>query len=176
SMALPPPPVVDARSRRGVLAAFAVSGATAMTLQVLWTRALAVLHGSSAYTFTLIVLAFLIGLGAGTAVFARASQRTPHPVRWLAVLHLATAVAIGVTYLFTDKVPYIFTWLIQSTSFGTDSILFCQFALVCLTVLPATFLMGGVFPLTVRVATGGLESVGHDVGNAYALNTVGAIF
>ncbi len=42
-------------------------------------------------------------------------------------------------------------------------------------MLPATLLMGGVFPLTVRVATGGLDSVGHDVGNAYALNTVGAI-
>ena len=35
--------------------------------------------------------------------------------------------------------------------------------------------MGGVFPLTVRVAAGGLDSVGHDVGNAYALNTLGAI-
>ena len=47
--------------------------------------------------------------------------------------------------------------------------------LACITVLPATLLMGGVFPLTVRVATGGLDSVGHDVGNAYALNTLGAI-
>ena len=47
--------------------------------------------------------------------------------------------------------------------------------LACITVLPATLLMGGVFPLTVRVAAGGLDSVGHDVGNAYALNTVGAI-
>ena len=45
--------------------------------------------------------------------------------------------------------------------------------LACITVLPATLLMGGVFPLTVRVATGGLDSVGHDVGNAYALNTRG---
>jgi spermidine synthase len=176
SAALPPPPLVDARSRRAVPAAFAISGATAMTLQVLWTRSLAVLHGSSAYTFTLIVLAFLIGLGAGAAAFARASQRTPHPVRWLAVLHLATAAAIGATYLFTDKIPYLFMYLIQSTSYGPDPILFCQFALVCIMVLPATFLMGGVFPLTVRVVTGGLESVGHDVGNAYALNTAGAIF
>src|SRR5262252_2101271 len=175
SAALPPPPVVDTRSRRAVMAAFAVSGATAMTLQVLWTRTLALLHGSSAYTFTLIVLAFLIGLGAGAAVFARISQRTPHPVRWLAALHLATPLVIGVTYLFTDKIPYVFTWLLQSMSTSTDVTLFCQFALACLTVLPATLLMGGVFPLTVRVVTGSLETVGHDVGNAYALNTVGAI-
>ena len=63
--ALPPPAVVDARSRRAALAAFAVSGATAMTLQVLWTRTLAVLLGSSVFSFTLILLAFLIGLGVG---------------------------------------------------------------------------------------------------------------
>jgi spermidine synthase len=173
--ALPPPPVIDARSRRAALAAFGVSGATAMTLQVLWTRTLAVLLGSSVFSFTLILLAFLIGLGVGAALFARWSQRTPHPIRWLAALHLATAAAIGLTYLFTDKIPYVFTWLLQSSSFGVDATLFCQFVLACITVLPATLLMGGVFPLTVRVATGGLDTVGHDVGNAYALNTVGAI-
>ena len=72
-------PRSTARARRAVLAAFAVSGATAMTLQVLWTRALAVLLGSSVFSFTLILLAFLIGLGVGAAVFARLGQRTPHP-------------------------------------------------------------------------------------------------
>ena len=131
------------------------------------------LLGSSVFSFTLILLAFLIGLGVGAAVFARASQRTQHPIRWLAALHLATAGAVGLTYLFTDKIPFVFTWLLQSSSFGVDAILFCQFVLACITVLPATLLMGGVFPLTVRVATGGLDTVGHDVGNAYALNTVG---
>ncbi len=35
--------------------------------------------------------------------------------------------------------------------------------------------MGGVFPLTVRIAAARLDSVGRDIGNAYALNTVGAI-
>src|SRR6266540_2822088 len=109
--ALPPAPIVDTRSRRAALVAFAVSGATAMTLQVLWTRALAVLLGSSVFSFTLILLAFLIGLGIGAAAFGRLSQRTPHPVRWLAALHLATASAIGLTYLFTDKIPYVLSTL-----------------------------------------------------------------
>jgi spermidine synthase len=175
SAALPPAPVLTISSRRAALIAFAVSGGTAMTLQVLWTRALAVLLGSSIFSFTLILLAFLIGLGVGAAIFGRWSQRTAHPVRWLAALHLATAAAVGFTYLFTDKIPYVFTWLLQSASFGVDTILICQFVLACLVVLPATLLMGGVFPLTVRIAAGGLESVGQDVGNAYALNTLGAI-
>jgi spermidine synthase len=173
--ALPAPPLVDGRARRVALGAFAVSGATAMTLQVLWTRALAVLIGSSIFSFTIILLAFLIGLGVGSAVFGRLSQRTAHPVRWLASLHLGIGAAVGLSYLVTDKIPYVFTFLLQSASFGVDTILTCQFILACITVLPATILMGGVFPLTMRIAAARLDAVGRDVGTAYALNTGGAI-
>jgi spermidine synthase len=175
SDSLPPPIQLTPRARQVALAAFAVSGATAMTLQVLWTRALAVLIGSSAYSFTLILLAFLVGLGSGSAVFGRASQRTANPVRWLAGLHLAIAGAIAVSYLITDRLPLVFTWLLASSSFGVDGVLICQFALACLAVLPTTVLMGGVFPLTARIATAEIDTVGKDIGNAYALNTVGAI-
>ena len=168
-------PIVTPLARRVALGAFAVSGATAMTLQVLWTRALAVLIGSSIFSFTVILLAFLVGLGTGSAVFGRWSQRTVHPVRWLAALHLGIATAIGLSYLVTDKIPYVFTWLLESTSFGVDTVLVCQFVLACITVLPATILMGGIFPLTIRIAAARLETVGRDVGSAYALNTLGAI-
>jgi spermidine synthase len=173
--AAPPVAVVDERSRRVALAGFIVSGATAMTLQVMWTRALAVLIGSSIFSFTIILIAFLVGLGTGSAVFGRLSQRTAHPVRWLAGLHLGIAAAVGVSYLCTDRLPFVFTWLLRSSSFAVDTILTCQFVLACVTVLPATILMGGIFPLMVRVATPRLETVGRDIGNAYALNTIGAI-
>jgi spermidine synthase len=173
--ALPPAVVMTPLARRLALLGFAVSGAAAMTLQVLWTRALAVLIGSSIFSFTLILLAFLIGLGLGAAIFGRISQRTAHPIRWLAALHLGIAGAVGLSYLVTDKLPYVFTWLLESASFGVDSILICQFILACIAVLPATVLMGGVFPLTVRIAAARLDSVGRDIGSAYALNTVGAI-
>ena len=43
-------------------------------------------------------------------------------------------------------------------------------------MLPTTILMGGVFPLTIAHRHGAAStSVGKDIGNAYALNTVGAI-
>jgi len=173
--ALPPPAEITARARRVSLGAFAVSGATAMTLQVLWTRALAVLIGSSAYSFTLILLAFLVGLGGGSALFGRLSQRTAHPVRWLGGLHLGIAVAIAISYLITDRLPLVFAWLLESSSFGVDGVLICQFTLACMAVLPTTLLMGGVFPLTARIASAQIDTVGKDIGNAYALNTVGAI-
>jgi spermidine synthase len=168
-------PVVTSRARRAVLFAFAVSGATAMTLQVLWTRALAVIIGSSIFSFTIILLAFLIGLGAGSAAFGRLAQRFRDPVRSLALVHLGIVAAIGFSYLVTDRLPYVFTYLLSSTSITADAVLVCQFTLACIAVLPSTFLMGAIFPITVRVVTAGLGRVGRDVGSAYALNTVGAI-
>lgn len=162
-------------ARRAVLFAFAVSGATAMTLQVLWTRALAVIIGSSIFSFTIILLAFLIGLGSGSAVFGRLVGRLRNPVRGLALTHLGIVACIGLSYIITDRLPFVFTYLLSSTLVSADAVLTCQFALACLTVLPSTFLMGAIFPLTVRVVTGDLTTVGRDVGSAYALNTVGAI-
>jgi spermidine synthase len=168
-------PPMSRVARRAVLLSFAVSGATAMTLQVLWTRALAVIIGSSIFSFTIILLAFLIGLGSGSAVFGRLVTRFREPVRALALTHLGIVSCIGLSYLITDKLPFIFTYLLSSTMVSADAVLVCQFALACLTVLPSTFLMGAIFPITVRVVTGDLGSVGRDVGFAYALNTLGAI-
>jgi spermidine synthase len=146
-----------------------------MTLQVLWTRALAVIIGSSIFSFTIILLAFLIGLGTGSAAFGRLAQRFRDPVRSLATVHLGIVAAIGVSYLVTDRLPYVFTYLLSSTSITADAVLVCQFTLACIAVLPTTFLMGAIFPLTVRVVTASLHRVGRDVGSAYAINTVGAI-
>jgi spermidine synthase len=166
---------ISRTARRTVLFAFAVSGATAMTLQVLWTRALAVIIGSSIFSFTIILLAFLVGLGSGSAVFGRLVGRLRNPVRGLALTHLGIVACIGLSYIITDRLPFVFTYLLSSTLVSPDAVLTCQFTLACLTVLPSTFLMGAIFPLTIRVVTSDLATVGRDVGSAYALNTVGAI-
>jgi spermidine synthase len=173
--AVPAAAPASTAARRAVLLSFAVSGGTAMVLQVLWTRALAVIIGSSIFSFTIILLAFLIGLGGGSAAFGRLATRLRDPVRSLALTHLGIVACIGLSYLITDHLPFVFTYLLSSTMVSVDAVLVSQFVLACLTVLPSTFLMGAIFPLTVRVVTGDLATVGHDVGFAYALNTAGAI-
>ncbi|MCU1283473.1 MAG: hypothetical protein JWM53_7019 [bacterium] len=173
----PAPPIFVATSlaRRVALVAFAASGAIAMVDQVLWTRALAIIIGSSVYSFTLILLAFLVGLAGGAAILSRLTARTTRPMEWLAAVHVATAAMIGVSYLVMDKLPAAFLGLLRGGAFSVDGIIFCQFLLAALAVLPATLCMGGVLPLTIRVVAGSLESVGRDVGTAYSINTLGAI-
>ena len=163
------------RAVRVTLIAFAISGGTAMTLEVLWTRALAVVMGSSIYSFTLILVAFLGGLAGGARLFGRTAAKAKDPVAALAWLHLGTATLIGVTYLIIDKLPRVFVWSLKGSSFDVDAILAWQFLLALLAILPPTILMGGVFPLTMRIYAGGMDRVGRDVGTAYAINTIGAI-
>ncbi|MCA1662860.1 MAG: fused MFS/spermidine synthase, partial [Myxococcales bacterium] len=144
----PAPPIFEATlvQRRIALVAFALSGAVAMIDQVLWTRALAIIIGSSVYSFTLILLAFLVGLAGGAALISRLTARVAsisgRPMEWLAGVHLATAAMIGLSYLVMDKLPAAFLGLLRGGAFSVDGIIFCQFLLAALAVLPATLCMG----------------------------------
>lgn len=176
TQAKPLAPFLATPAQRTVaLVAFGASGAVAMVDQVLWTRALAIIIGSSAYSFTLILLAFLVGLAGGAALITRLSARTTRPLEWLAGVHLATAAMIGLSFLLMDKLPAAFLALLRGGAFSVDGVIFCQFLLAALAILPATLCMGGVLPLTIRVVASSLSSVGRDVGLAYSINTLGAI-
>jgi len=168
-------PLVTPAARRVTLVAFAISGAVAMVYQVVWTRSLFVNIGSSVYSFTIVLVGFLVGLAGGAAVVSRLSQRSRNPLGWLAVCHLAVAVLVGCTYLLIDKLPFVFLYLIKGGALSAQTILWAQFLMALLIMLPATFAMGGIMPLTIRVYASGLDRVGKDVGNAYAINTIGAI-
>jgi spermidine synthase len=168
-------PIVTPRARRLALAAFAFSGGAAMIYQVIWSRVLAMNIGSSVYSFSIVLMTFLIGLAGGAAVIGRLSQRSRNPVGWLAVNHILIVVFVSVSYLLMDKLPYVYLYLIKGSKMQADAVLWRQFLLTALIMLPATFALGGVFPLTIRIAAAGLDRVGKDVGTAYSINTVGAI-
>lgn len=173
-----PPPleyVPTPRQRRIAVAAYAISGATAMVYQVLWTRSLAIVLGSSVYSFTLILLAFLIGLALGAAVVTRLLPGIRRPVLALGVVHGLTLLTALYSYLTVDKLPEAFLMILRGGSFNVDELLLTQFVLAALTMLPATLAMGAVMPLTMRIYTATVDGAGKDVGVAYAWNTLGAI-
>lgn len=57
--------------RRLALWGFGISGACAMTYEVVWSRALSMAIGSSMQAFALILITFLIGIALGSAVVSR---------------------------------------------------------------------------------------------------------
>jgi spermidine synthase len=161
-----------------VLVCFALSGFIALSYEVIWSRVLALIIGSSVYAFSIMLTTFLIGLALGASTAARFVDRIRRPVLAFALIELGVGAASLVgAYLFND-LPYIFVQvyrLLEGSALGI--LLFSRFLIASLVMIVPTFLLGALFPLVVRITTREAHerTTGETVGNAYAANTVGAI-
>lgn len=161
-----------------VIAGFAVSGFVALSYEVIWSRVLSLIIGSSVYAFSIMLTTFLVGLAAGATFASRVVDRIHRPVRMFALIE----VLVGVTslvgaYLFND-LPFVFVQLyrwVDSSAFGL--LLFARFLIASFVMIVPTFLLGALFPLVVRIISSRklARATGRTVGDAYAANTVGAI-
>ncbi|UCC44595.1 MAG: fused MFS/spermidine synthase, partial [Candidatus Zixiibacteriota bacterium] len=159
----------------GSLVVFAVSGFCAMGYEVLWTKLLGLIIGPTTYSFTLVLVTFIIGLAVGAMLFGRIADRSRNPVLLLLYTQVAAALAaliishlIGNSQIFFSKLIYeykeSFTLLASLKSLALFAI-----------ILPATIFLGGAFPLVTRIYMRSLATRGRSVGFAYAVNSVGAV-
>ncbi|MEK7271209.1 MAG: fused MFS/spermidine synthase [Planctomycetota bacterium] len=156
-------------------AAYFGSGLAGMAAQIAWTRSLSLLIGSSVYAFTAVVAAYLVGIAAGSSVYAAWGRRVQRDPSWLAGAHLcAGACMIAGIYLF-PVLPYLSFDLHSKFQDYPRIILLVQVLLSILLIFPAAFFLGGIFPATAKICARSPGRVGRDIGRAYAANTVGAI-
>jgi spermidine synthase len=165
-------PVAGARV---IYLAIALSGFTALSAQVLWTRLLSLLFGATVYTFSLILAVFLTGLGIGSSVgaaIAKSGVNARVALGWCQML-ICGALAWA-AYMLTESLPY---WPINP-SLATEPFFNFQldFVRAFWVVLPGAILWGASFPLALAAVAGPGQDPGKLVGGVYAANTVGAIF
>ena len=172
-----PPRTPPARpwAPRGVHAAIALSGFTALGAEVAWTRLLSLLFGGTTYAFSVILAVFLMGLGIGSAAGALIARTTTHARAALAWTQLALAFAIAYgAWMAAGQLPY---WPVDPSL--APSVWFhfqIDFARALVAMLPAALLWGASFPLAVAAAAPPSGDTGAVVGRLYAANTLGAIF
>src|ERR1700753_3109965 len=82
------------RSRNGwmVLVLFFFSGATALVYEVVWSKFLSQMFGSTIYAQTVVLAAFMGGLALGNRFFGRGSDRARHPVQTYGILEIAIGI------------------------------------------------------------------------------------
>lgn len=174
-------PVTRPPGRAGVitvLAGFALSGFIALSYEVIWSRVLALIIGSSVYAFSIMLTTFLIGLAVGASFASRFVDKIKRRVLAFAFIEIGVGITSLVgAYLFND-LPYIFVqlyrWLDGST---LGVLLFARFLVASLVMIVPTLLLGALFPLVVRIISDSARdrATGRTVGDAYAANTLGAI-
>ncbi|QDG49760.1 hypothetical protein FIV42_03110 [Persicimonas caeni] len=158
-----------------VFGLFALAGGISMSYQVLWTRAYVIILGSSTYSFTVILTAFLVGLASGSAAISPFLKRIKRPVFWLGLTQFGVAASATAAFFVLDRLPVWLFERLRDDVGGTTEIYAYYFFLVGVVVLIPTFLQGMSFPLVIRTAVHERTSSGKLVGTAYAFNTAGSI-
>jgi len=162
-----------------------ISGFCALGYEVLWTRVLCMVVGTSVFSFTIMLAAFLSGIALGSHAWVLLPRRVRAPeagwrapaLTFAAIQALIGLAALATTY-FLRALPLHAMQLQralvpESGEFaarqGTSFLL--SFGLM---VVPA-FFMGLAFPLAGVLHAAGRGAVGGAVGAVLAANTVGAI-
>ncbi|HYK80114.1 MAG TPA: hypothetical protein VEU95_10810, partial [Micropepsaceae bacterium] len=160
-----------------IYAAIALSGASALAAEVVWTRLMGLMLGATVYAFSIILAVFLVGLAIGTAA-ASGMVRGLNPRLALGWSQMFAAAGIAwAAYAIADALPY---WPINP-QLSKDPIFTFQIdmARTIWAILPATLFWGASFPFAFGAAAAA-ASRGRDsattVGGVYAANTAGAIF
>jgi spermidine synthase len=172
----PPPAPAESISpfaRASIYVAIALSGASALGAEVVWTRLMGLTLGATVYAFSIILAVFLAGLALGTAI-GSSLVRDVNPRAALAWSQVLAAFGIAWTaYILAEWYPY---WPINPQLAKRPEVIFeIDFVRSVWATLPATIVWGASFPF----AFGALAKREHDpgglVGGVYAANTFGAI-
>lgn len=157
-----------------VLVAIALSGMTALAAEAVWSRLLTLLLGGTVYTFSLILAAFLTGIGVGSGAGSFLARTTGDARRALGVCQLLLVGGLAwAAWSLTRTLPYwpVNPWLSTQPRFTFQ----IDFVRALWTVLPAAILWGASFPLALAAIARKGQDTGRLVGIVYAANTVGAI-
>jgi len=162
-------------ARRAILwTVVTLSGLLTMGYQVTWTRILIFSFGSTIYSFTIILIIFLLGLAFGSMMFSRIDRRVEGILFLSVSLFLAASGALALAPL----APHLPEWTqgISTVMGFSGGMQLCATIAGSLLVMlfPAT-MMGIIFPLCSRLLISNLEHSGETIGKAYWFNTIGSI-
>lgn len=144
---------------------FFFSGFSALLYQIVWQRALFDIYGVNIESVTVVVTAFMLGLGLGSLLGGQLSRQMRLP---LLALFGTLELAIAVFGVFSLR---LFHWV---ASFTAGASLLTTSLVAFVVVLIPTLLMGSTLPLLVTQMVKVTENVGRSVGKLYFVNTLGS--
>ena len=139
--------------------AFFLSGFAALLYQVSWQRMLVIFSGADVYSATLIVAAFMGGLGVGNLAGGHVADRTS--ARMSLVLFASAELAIAVFGLFSASLYYDFLYQ-QLGHFDIAPPV--MGGVLFISLLWPTFFMGASLPLLARTLTQRVDRAASVIG------------
>ncbi len=143
------------------------SGFAVMALELLGSRLVTPVYGSSIWTWGSLIGVVLAGLAAGYRFGGWMADRSPTPRKFSMIVFLGGILVLLVPFI----APYVLS-LSQYSRLGDE---YGPLLGTTLILLLPTFVLGMTSPYAIRLASQTLSSLGNVSGNLYSLSTVGSI-
>jgi spermidine synthase len=160
----------------------AIAGFSSLLYEVAWFRLMVLILGGSTYAFSIMLLAFLLGIGLGgwcgglaaDSSFRRGKHM--HLMKNLALMQLGVAVFSFAAMWAYGELPFTFAWLYTKVEHSVLWLWPAKLLLAIAIMLVPALLMGATFPFLVQAAAEAPDRLNNAVGRLYGMNTLGAIF
>jgi len=153
---------------------FFFSGISGLIYQVVWTRMLTLVFGHTIYSVSVVLSAFMAGLGLGSYLWGTTIDKAGKPLLIYGKIEiLIGSTALFLSFLFSKFSP-IYAWLydwLPDFFFQTGLL---KTALAFSLVLIPTILMGATLPIMAKYFVTEETHTGKQVGYLYSINTFGA--
>jgi spermidine synthase len=151
------------------------SGLCALIYQTAWLREFRLIFGASTPASAAVLAIFMGGLGAGSLVLGKKTDRLGNPFHYYALLELGIALSAALT-------PGLL-WLARQTYLGLGGTFTLGLALgtglrlllATLVLVVPTFFMGGTLPAVARAVQRDDDGRRRQVALLYGVNTLGAV-
>ncbi len=161
--------------RAVLLLVFTFSGASGLIYEVLWTRRLTHIFGSTTLAVSTVLAAFMGGLAVGSVLLGGWADRNRHrALRAYGLLEVAIGLLGFSIPLLLGAVGFVYLRLAPALESSPMAFFVVQFLLVGLVLVLPCALMGGTLPILARWLVGRESEIGGRVAVLYAANTLGA--
>jgi spermidine synthase len=158
-----------------LLVCFFLSGAAGLIDQVVWSKALGLIFGHTAYAVATVLAVFMAGLASGSAWIGGHGERWSRPIKLYAWLEfgVAATAAISLAGLAGVRAVYVAAYPLAA---GSGAVLLAlRFLGAAMVLFLPTFLMGGTLPVLVRGLTRNAAELDARLSRLYWINTAGAV-
>ena len=154
---------------------FLATGASGLVYQVVWQRYLLNIFGSTIYSISTVLAAFMGGLALGSVLMGALVPRIRRCLPIYGLLEIVVGISALLIPFMLSMMDPVFTWSYQT--FGSQFTMFSllRFVMIFIILLIPTTMMGATLPLLSKFVSPESAGAGLRVGLLYALNTWGAV-
>ena len=158
-----------------ILLLYFASGALALIYELVWSRMMMQVFGSTALAVGTVLAAFMAGMAMGSWLIGKHADRSLNCLRLYAYLEFGIALTALLSHILLSRIGPVHIALFEFFGFSDVSFAFIRFLLAFLLVMVPTLLMGATMPVLARFLVTRRTLVGINLSTLYATNTFGAV-